>query len=143
MPKVGVVPPPVVEAPDPEEIIRQRLPTVHAWHTEYRLRVGPVKKHVALVLRAMRDEEPQQVQQIGGACRSLVDQITPLLAEPQVFAAPEIGIESDLRLAFYHFQRMAGACLNGRLSEVNSEMGKAESKLKAAAGVLARYGLTP
>jgi hypothetical protein len=140
MPKVGMVPPQVVEAPDPEEIIRQRMPAVRAWHEEYRQRVAPVKASLGPILGAMRGGE---LQRLGGACRSLADHLTPLLADPEVFAAPGLDIESDLRLAFYHFQRMAGACLHGRLSEIRSELTKAESKLKSAAGVLARYDLKP
>ena len=140
MPKVGTVPPRVVEAPDPQKIIQQRMPALRAWHDDYRQRVAPVKASLGPILGAVRGGE---FQQLGGACRNLADHLTPLLGDAKVFAAPELDVESDLRRAFYHFQRMAGACLHGRLAEVNSEMNKAETKLRAAASALAPYGLRP
>jgi hypothetical protein len=140
-PRVGLAPP----KPEPlpriteAEVHRRRL-AINAWHQSYSQQVEPVKIALGPIIGAIRGGRPTHM---GSTCRTLVDHLTPLLSNSEVFAAPELKIESELRSAFYHFQKMAGACLQGRLSEIRAELVKAETSLRTAAVELQKYGLRP
>lgn len=140
-PRVGLMPPKPQPPPQvsPEEA-RRKAQAVQTWHESYSAQVAPVKLALGPILGAIRGG---RLTQMGDSCRTLVDQLTPLLSDSEVFAAPELEIEPNLRIAFYHFQKMAGACLQGRLAEIRAELTKAESSLRVAAIELQKYGLRP
>jgi len=138
-PRVGLAPPKPPRQITPAELHRKKL-ALNAWHKSYSQQVAPVKIALGPIIGAIRGG---QLTHMGSTCRTLVDHVTPLLSDSEVFAAPELEIEPELRIAFHHFQKMAGACLQGRLAEIRSELAKAETSLRTAAVALQKYGLRP
>jgi hypothetical protein len=122
--------------PDPAA----RRAAVESWHRGYTAKVRGMKSALGTVYRRLNG---QDAGDLGAACRALEGELVPLLADRQLFSAPEAAINDSLRGAFVAFREAAAACSRGESAMSSAHIRAAERSLGTLASRLAAYGLDP
>ncbi len=124
--------------PPPELPTRQDL--MNAWHRRYAPAVVPTKQALGKYLQGRRNNDSVLIRT---ACREISATVIPLLRNDPVFQAPEPKIGPALRRAFFELKAMASECTAGRSRETEIHYREMQSRLSAAAGLLAEFSLKP
>lgn len=131
-----------VESERPEETGPTMKERMQQWHrTVYLPAVIPAKRALGAYLKA----QSERGGRVGAACRDLTTALLPVIRNHrEIFgSAPDPDVPEHLHRAYVSMQRMAIACSRGRVREAQEEMEDVQLRLRAAAGFLSPYGLTP
>ncbi len=113
---------------------------MNAWHRSYAPAVVPTKQALGRYLQGRRANDAVLIRT---ACREISAAVIPLLRNDRVFQAPEPKIGPALRRAFMELKAMATECNAGRSRETESHYREMQTRLGAAAGLLAEFSLKP